>query len=143
MGKTLRHILSSVTESCDIVDAFWDAMPLARKKLYIGKLARNGSFSNWERFKEHQASLPSSMREQDVKGKLGQTHRTVPCQGRLLIIFKELEHFDAEAWNKALDNIIVNHAKDAIQGRLNRKVVKEWTRNNPRSLFGPSTGPAL
>lgn len=118
-------------------------MPVARKKLYIGKQARRGSFRNWEAFKQHQSNLPAVMREQDVKGKFGQTHRTVPCQGRLLIIFKELENFDESAWNQALDNIIVNHAKDAIQGKLNRKVLREWTRNNPRSLFGPSTGPAL
>lgn len=135
-SKWRRYVfpgIGAVTESLEVIDAFWDALP---KEVRSGHEYR-GDYVIKSKTDNSRKYIPWSAKNMHWV----QTRKVTP-QEKLEDLWKHYDRLDLE---KALKNVVENDIEDKVLGRASAKVdkaTKPWWDMNYRP-FGVEFGPAL
>jgi len=131
-GRAIWRLASVTGEACDSIGAFYDAIPYETRRLHERKLARKGSYRNWQRYQATREAGGSYLRERE---------RGLGCDQKAALVY---ENWDDVDLNLAFKNLWDNYLSDRSIGRLSKGAAKFGfdfiDSNRPVSIV---TGPAL
>jgi len=125
-----------VTEACDVVDAFYDAIPFKERQKYEKSLARFGSWRNWERYEYTQRNLPNWAKEENQLFGKG----AGACRMKAYAVWEDWEKVDL---GQAMKNVIYQQMQDTIIGSTSKYANKGYLQNARGRPLGLTAGPAL
>jgi hypothetical protein len=126
--KAAQWAINIASESCDVVDALYGALPFSVTRKYERKQARYGSYKNWQNYQQRQKS---SALLREGAGGLG-------CHSKAIIVASNAGSLDL---GLAFANLVGNQIIDYVGGRIGKALGKAGREHG--SLVGFGTGPTF